>query len=193
MSFTPGRLWTSPASQARYPIEWTLQTPAGRHRVVSLLDAQELDSRASTGNVALPSGQKIAVGGTGSSGPLRPQAPRSSEGRSTAAAMEAFANGGLLGRGPGEGRVKNVLPDAHADFVFAVAGEGQLEVETATGEVRATGKLNAAADRLGVVQPEFAAMGAVLVLTVVASSALRFAAMRSSSVMRMTPGSSARH
>jgi cell division protein FtsW len=37
--------------------------------------------------------------------------------------MEAFANGGLLGRGPGEGRVKNVLPDAHADFVFAVAGE----------------------------------------------------------------------
>jgi cell division protein FtsW len=37
--------------------------------------------------------------------------------------MEAFGNGGLLGRGPGEGRVKNVLPDAHADFVFAVAGE----------------------------------------------------------------------
>ena len=38
-------------------------------------------------------------------------------------AMEAFANGGLWGRGPGEGRVKDVLPDAHADFVFAVAGE----------------------------------------------------------------------
>jgi cell division protein FtsW len=38
-------------------------------------------------------------------------------------AMEAFGNGGLLGRGPGEGRVKNALPDAHADFVFAVAGE----------------------------------------------------------------------
>ncbi|MGG5810387.1 FtsW/RodA/SpoVE family cell cycle protein [Falsiroseomonas sp. CW058] len=38
-------------------------------------------------------------------------------------ALEAFGNGGLLGRGPGEGRVKNVLPDAHADFVFAVAGE----------------------------------------------------------------------
>ena len=37
--------------------------------------------------------------------------------------MEAFANGGLWGRGPGEGRVKDVLPDAHADFVFAVAGE----------------------------------------------------------------------
>src|SRR3712207_5170146 len=37
--------------------------------------------------------------------------------------MEAFGNGGLFGRGPGEGRVKNTLPDAHADFVFAVAGE----------------------------------------------------------------------
>ena len=38
-------------------------------------------------------------------------------------ALQAFGNGGLFGRGPGEGRVKDVLPDAHADFVFAVAGE----------------------------------------------------------------------
>jgi len=37
--------------------------------------------------------------------------------------IEAFASGGLWGRGPGEGTVKDVLPDAHADFVFAVAGE----------------------------------------------------------------------
>jgi cell division protein FtsW len=37
--------------------------------------------------------------------------------------IEAFANGGVWGRGPGEGQVKEVLPDAHADFVFAVAGE----------------------------------------------------------------------
>jgi len=37
--------------------------------------------------------------------------------------IEAFVNGGWLGRGPGEGRIKDVLPDAHADFVFAVAGE----------------------------------------------------------------------
>jgi cell division protein FtsW len=37
--------------------------------------------------------------------------------------IEAFVNGGLWGRGPGEGTVKDVLPDAHADFVFAVAGE----------------------------------------------------------------------
>lgn len=37
--------------------------------------------------------------------------------------LEAFMNGGLLGRGPGEGTVKKYIPDAHADFVFAVAGE----------------------------------------------------------------------
>lgn len=38
-------------------------------------------------------------------------------------ALRAFGNGGMMGRGPGEGRVKDLLPDAHADFVFAVAGE----------------------------------------------------------------------
>jgi cell division protein FtsW len=37
--------------------------------------------------------------------------------------IDAFMNGGLWGRGPGEGTVKLSLPDAHADFVFAVAGE----------------------------------------------------------------------
>ena len=37
--------------------------------------------------------------------------------------LEAFMNGGLLGRGPGEGTVKEILPDAHSDFIFAVAGE----------------------------------------------------------------------
>jgi cell division protein FtsW len=37
--------------------------------------------------------------------------------------IEAFVSGGLWGKGPGEGTVKDVLPDAHADFVFAVAGE----------------------------------------------------------------------
>ncbi|HBU96346.1 putative lipid II flippase FtsW [Thalassospira lucentensis] len=37
--------------------------------------------------------------------------------------MEAFMNGGIMGRGPGEGWVKNSIPDAHSDFIFAVAGE----------------------------------------------------------------------
>ena len=38
-------------------------------------------------------------------------------------ALSAFGNGGFFGLGPGEGQVKNYLPDARADFVFAVAGE----------------------------------------------------------------------
>jgi cell division protein FtsW len=38
-------------------------------------------------------------------------------------AIEAFMNGGLFGTGPGAGTVKSHLPDAHADFVFAVLGE----------------------------------------------------------------------
>lgn len=37
--------------------------------------------------------------------------------------LEAFMNGGFIGQGPGEGTVKKYLPDAHADFIFAVAGE----------------------------------------------------------------------
>lgn len=38
-------------------------------------------------------------------------------------AQEAITRGGLVGVGPGEGRVKTQLPDAHTDFIFAVLGE----------------------------------------------------------------------
>ena len=37
--------------------------------------------------------------------------------------IDAFTNGGLWGTGPGHGEVKMNLPDAHADFIFSVAGE----------------------------------------------------------------------
>ncbi|MCB1680715.1 MAG: cell division protein FtsW [Rhodospirillales bacterium] len=37
--------------------------------------------------------------------------------------LAAFRNGGLTGTGPGQGTVKLNLPDAHADFIFPVAGE----------------------------------------------------------------------
>lgn len=37
--------------------------------------------------------------------------------------LEAYINGGLFGKGPGEGTVKSHLPDSHSDFIFAVAGE----------------------------------------------------------------------
>lgn len=37
--------------------------------------------------------------------------------------LEAFHHGGWFGCGPGEGVIKRLVPDAHADFVFSVAGE----------------------------------------------------------------------
>ncbi len=49
--FAPLRMWVSPATQARYPVQWQIDTPAGRFEVRARLDAQELDSRASTGTV----------------------------------------------------------------------------------------------------------------------------------------------
>lgn len=38
-------------------------------------------------------------------------------------AIQSFSEGGLFGRGPGEGTIKSVLPDAHTDFIFAVIAE----------------------------------------------------------------------
>ena len=49
--------------------------------------------------------------------------PQAEQGYQVGRALDAFRNGGWSGRGPGEGRVKEVLPDAHADFIFAVVGE----------------------------------------------------------------------
>ncbi|MGE3708317.1 MAG: FtsW/RodA/SpoVE family cell cycle protein [Hyphomicrobiaceae bacterium] len=40
-----------------------------------------------------------------------------------ARAFQSFQEGGLFGRGPGEGTIKTILPDAHTDFPFAVVGE----------------------------------------------------------------------
>ncbi len=38
-------------------------------------------------------------------------------------AMMAFEHGGFAGVGPGAGTIKYRIPDAHSDFIFAVAGE----------------------------------------------------------------------
>lgn len=49
--------------------------------------------------------------------------PASGDSFQVETALSAFGNGSLFGRGPGEGIVKTILPDAHSDFIFAVAGE----------------------------------------------------------------------
>ena len=49
--FTPLRRWRSASSGALYPVEWRVDTPAGSFTVQALLDAQELDSRGSTGAI----------------------------------------------------------------------------------------------------------------------------------------------
>ena len=51
VQFAPGRRWHSPASGASYPVQWQVDTPAGLFSVRALRDAQELDSRNSTGTI----------------------------------------------------------------------------------------------------------------------------------------------
>ena len=80
--FTPLREWKSPATQARYPVQWRVETPAGAFEVRARVDAQELDSRATAGAVYWeglsdlfdPQGRRIGRGYlelTGYASPLR--------------------------------------------------------------------------------------------------------------------------
>ncbi len=82
VAFTPLRHWRSPATGASYPVRWAIATPAGRFEIEALLDAQELDSRASTGAVYWEglaelrdgAGQRLGLGYlemTGRAAPLR--------------------------------------------------------------------------------------------------------------------------
>lgn len=79
----------------------------------------------------------VAVGGAGATGLIaaysfyphvrlridRFLAPVKGENIQLDRSYQSFAEGGLLGRGPGEGTIKTVLPDAHTDFVLAVVAE----------------------------------------------------------------------
>lgn len=64
------RHWVSPLSQTRYPVAWQVDTPVGRFTVHAVVDAQELDSRASTGaiyweglsDLRHPSGARVGRG-----------------------------------------------------------------------------------------------------------------------------------
>ena len=49
--FSAQRRWKSPLSQASYPVEWMVRTPADFYTVRAVIDDQELDSRASTGAI----------------------------------------------------------------------------------------------------------------------------------------------
>lgn len=80
--WSPGRRWRSPATAAEYPVGWRIDTPAGAFEVRALLDAQELDSRGSTGAVYWEGlselldaqGQRVGIGYlemTGYAAPLR--------------------------------------------------------------------------------------------------------------------------
>jgi predicted secreted hydrolase len=80
--FEPLAHWSSAATRARYPVRWRVHTPAGAFEIRALLDAQELDSRASTGAVYWeglaellePGGRRLGLGYlemTGYAQPLR--------------------------------------------------------------------------------------------------------------------------
>lgn len=49
--------------------------------------------------------------------------PSSGDNYQVERSLQAFKSGGLLGRGPGEGVIKQHIPDSHTDFIFSVAGE----------------------------------------------------------------------
>jgi predicted secreted hydrolase len=81
VQFEPGRRWRSPRTGADYPVEWTVNTPAGRHTVRALMDAQEMAGGA-TGTVYWEGlselldtqGRRVGLGYlemTGYAGPLR--------------------------------------------------------------------------------------------------------------------------
>ena len=80
--FQPTHWWQSPRSQARYPVQWLVRTPADFYTVKAVFEAQELDSRSSTGAIyweglceVLDSQQRLAGRGylemTGYASPLR--------------------------------------------------------------------------------------------------------------------------
>lgn len=49
--------------------------------------------------------------------------PTSGDNYQVGLALDSFIRGGWFGRGPGEGQIKRILPDAHSDFIFSVAAE----------------------------------------------------------------------
>lgn len=51
VDMSPTRHWTSPATGARWPVEWKLKSPAGDMLLAAAFDAQEIDARRTSGLV----------------------------------------------------------------------------------------------------------------------------------------------
>lgn len=51
VQMTPTRHWVSPATGARWPVQWRLKSPAGEMLLTAAFDAQEIDARGSSGLV----------------------------------------------------------------------------------------------------------------------------------------------
>ncbi|MEQ1617605.1 MAG: putative peptidoglycan glycosyltransferase FtsW [Terricaulis sp.] len=102
--------------------------------------------------------------------------PSGEQGYQVGRALDAIAAGGVFGRGPGEGVIKRALPDAHADFVFAVAAE-EFGLLASFGLIAAFGALAfrgfSRASRLNEPFEQLAAAGLVTLL--VAQAAIHMA------------------
>jgi predicted secreted hydrolase len=57
--FTPLRTWTSPRTQARYPVAMQLQLGINTWDLIPLQEDQELDARRSTGSVYWEGGVRV--------------------------------------------------------------------------------------------------------------------------------------
>ncbi len=55
----PLRHWTSPATGARWPVEWQLRSPAGDMRLIAAFSEQEIDARHSSGLVYWEGASKL--------------------------------------------------------------------------------------------------------------------------------------
>ncbi len=51
VAFTPGRLWTSPRTAIRYPVQWQVRVGSRQYQLQPLMDDQESDTRLSSGTI----------------------------------------------------------------------------------------------------------------------------------------------
>jgi cell division protein FtsW len=88
--------------------------------------------------------------------------PETGETYQTDRALDAIASGDFLGRGPGEGSIKDFLPDAHTDFIYSVASE-EFGLLASVGLIALFGALVVRglhiANRQGEAFPQLAATG----------------------------------